>query len=75
MKIQNGDNMLFDAVGGFFLMVFGITVINVGIWLNRELNGIEYDDDARKGILITTCILGIIIYIINFVNYVEVSTN
>ena len=60
--------MIQNIIGGFFLMVFGIVIINVGIWVNRELNNFEYDKDAHKGMLISTCIIGIICYIIYIVN-------
>ena len=56
--------MLFDIICWFFIMAFGVTIINVGLWVNRTLNRLEYDKYTRKGILITTCILGIIGYII-----------
>jgi len=61
--------MVYNIIGSFFIMVFGVVVINVGIWISRKLNNLEYDKDMRKGVLLTTCIIGVIYYIINIVNF------
>jgi len=60
--------MVYNIIGEFIIIVFGVMLINVGIWVSRNLNNIEYDKDARNRVLLITCILGAIYYIVKIVD-------
>jgi uncharacterized membrane protein YidH (DUF202 family) len=63
--------MLFDIIGEFFLICFGILIINAGIWINQKMNNFEYEKDTQIRILIVTCIVGIIYFIFFIIRSVK----
>jgi len=57
--------MLQNIIGRFCLMVICIIIINVGIWASREMNNLKYDKNAKKDVLLMTCIIGLIYFIVS----------
>jgi len=59
--------MLVNIIGMFFLLAFGIVLINVGMWVRNQMLGIEDSEVEQKERFKGTIIIFIIFYIIYIV--------
>jgi len=62
--------MFYIIISRFFVMIFFIVVINVGIWVSKEINNLKYNEEDKKETLKGSIIIGIIFYVIYVVREV-----